>query len=127
MDILKIGVLGVAGVLLLLPLKQQRPEFAELISLSVCVCILVYIVIRLGTAMGMIVEITDRLGVQRSYIRIILKMVGITYVGEFAADICRESGHAAIAGQIEMFAKVSLFSLSIPVLQALIENIEVLL
>ena len=47
MDILKIGILGVAGVLLTIPLKNHKPEFGAILSLSVCICIFVYIVSKL--------------------------------------------------------------------------------
>ena len=53
----------------------------------------------------------------------ILKMIGITYVAEFSTDICRESGYQAIAGQIEIFAKLSILLISMPVLMGFIETL----
>ena len=54
--------------------------------------------------------------VDQTYITLILKMVGITYVAEFAMNICKDAGYAAVGNQIELFAKLSILVLSIPVL-----------
>ena len=51
-------------------------------------------------------------------------MTGITYVAEFAASLCRDAGHQAIASQIEIFAKLSLLAVSLPVVTALLDTIS---
>ena len=51
-------------------------------------------------------------------------MTGITYVSEFASSICKDLGYQSIASQIEMFARLLLFVISIPVVSALIETIS---
>ena len=40
MDILKIAMIGMAGVCLAIPLKSYKAEYGMLISLGTCVCIL---------------------------------------------------------------------------------------
>ena len=57
------------------------------------------------------------------YIGILIKMVGITYVAEFAVNICKDAGYAAIASQIEVFAKLSILVVSVPVLAAFLEMV----
>ena len=123
MDILKIGVLGVAGVLLIIPVRQYKPEYGVLMGIAVCVCIFVYTLTRLQSVLSTIAEMVAMTGVQKGYLRTIVKMLGITYISEFSSDICRESGHGSIATQIEMFAKISLFALSLPILCVLMETI----
>lgn len=123
MDILKIGVLGVAGVLLVIPIRQYKPEYGALMGLAVCICIFVYTLTRLQSVLDTIAEMVAMTGVEKGYIRTIIKMLGITYISEFSSDLCRESGHSSIATQIEMFAKISLFALSMPILCVLLETI----
>ena len=55
---------------------------------------------------------------------LLLKMVGITYVGQFSASICRDAGYASVAGQIELFARLSVLAISMPILTALLETIH---
>ena len=54
---------------------------------------------------------------------LILKMVGITYVAEFSMNVCKDAGYAAIANQIEVFAKISILAVSLPVFVAFLETI----
>lgn len=61
--------------------------------------------------------------VDQTYITLILKMVGITYVAEFAMNICKDAGYAAVGNQIELFAKLSILVLSIPVLTVFLETV----
>jgi stage III sporulation protein AD len=51
-------------------------------------------------------------------------MLGITYVADFSASVCREAGYGSVAGQIELFAKLSIVALSIPELWVLLRLIE---
>ena len=107
MDIVKIGIFGVAAAFLALPLGQWKKEYSILISI----------------AAGLLIFAA----VDSGYIRLVIKMVGITYVAEFAVNVCRDAGYAAIAGQIENFAKLSILGLSLPVLSAFLELIGSLL
>ena len=46
------------------------------------------------------------------------------YIAEFSSSICKESGYSAIAGQMELFAKLSIVALSIPELMYLMDVLE---
>lgn len=70
---------------------------------------------------------SDRTGkspLQAGYFKILLKIIGITYVAEFASDLCKDAGYATIAGQIQMFGKLTVLAAGIPVLTALLETIR---
>ena len=117
-------MIGVSGVLLAVLLKQQKNEYALYISLGVAVCILLLTVNRLEIVVEAIGRLSKYIQIDGSYVRLLLKMLGITYVAEFAAGICRDAGYGTVSTQIEMFAKFSIMALSMPVLLALIETIE---
>ena len=55
-----------------------------------------------------------------SYLKVLLKMAGITYLADFSASLCQDAGYSAIAGQIEFFGKIMLLAVSIPIIQNLI-------
>ena len=59
-----------------------------------------------------------------SYLNTLLKMLGITYVGQFSAGICKDAGYSSIAGQIELFARLAVLAVSMPVLLALLETVH---
>lgn len=56
--------------------------------------------------------------------KILFKMIGITYVADFAAGICKDAGYGAISSQIEFFGKISVLATGTPVLLALFETIR---
>ena len=62
-----------------------------------------------------------------TYLKILMKMMGVTYLADFTASLCKDAGYSAIAAQVEFFGKVSLLTLSLPVLTALLETIDAFL
>ena len=61
--------------------------------------------------------------VDTTYLNTLLKMIGITYIGQFGAGLCKDAGYSSIAGQIELFSKLSILALSMPVLLALLDTV----
>ena len=72
-------------------------------------------------------ELIEKLPIKSDYLGVILKMLGVTYVAEFASNICKDAGYQAIAGQIEMFAKLAIVALSVPGLQLFLQVLELYL
>ena len=124
MDIVKVAVIGVAGVILAIVLKSQKSEYAQIVSLVTAAVIFTYVTVKIRTVVDSVNGFLGYVNIEGKYIEILLKMTGITYVSEFAASMCRDAGHQAIASQIEIFAKLSLLAVSLPVVTALVETIE---
>ena len=123
MDIIKISVFGISAVLLALVLKSYRPEYSVFLSIAVCVCIFLFVGTKLELIIGYAEKMLEMIQIDHSYITMILKMVGITYIAEFASDICKDCGHQTIAGQIELFVKLSILVVGMPVLLAFMETV----
>ena len=123
MDILRIPMIGMTGVCLAIPLKSYKAEYGMLISLGTCVCIFIYLVTKLEIVVEYIGRIETVLNLDGGYIRLMLKMMGITYVAQFAAEICKDAGYGAVGSQIELFGKVSILFVSMPVLLALLQTV----
>lgn len=124
MEIVKIGVLGVAGVMLALQFKTNRPEFGIYIGAAICLLIFTFSLSGLEALLGRVKVLQNYLSGSGDYIGFLFKAVGITYVCEFCASICKDAGYGAVAGQIEIFGKLSVLLMGIPVLTAVIENIN---
>lgn len=124
MEVVKIVMIGITGVLLALFLKESKPEYSIYLSFAVGICILGYAVEKLSYLFESIKKIQEFLPVDEKYVLVLLKMTGATYIGQFSSSICKDAGHAAIAGQIELFVKLYLMVLSLPVLLALVETIH---
>ena len=69
-------------------------------------------------------EIRAFIQIGQPYLEALLKMIGITYVAEFAAGMCRDAGYGSLGSQIEIFGKLSILALSMPILLALFGTLE---
>lgn len=127
MGIIQIAMIGIGAVALALMVKQQKSEYALYLSLSAVVLILVFSMNRLQVVMETIRKIEQYTGIDVAMLKILVKLMDITYVAEFASGICKDAGFSAIGSQIEMFAKFSIMAVSVPVLLTLLETIEGLL
>lgn len=124
MDMVKIGVLGIAGVLTGLMVREMKPQFSTIISMAACVVIFFYAVSRLEALAELFQEMTGYVTIQDGYLEILLKIVGISYIADFASGICRDAGFSAVAGQIELFGKISVLTISTPVVLALLDTVS---
>ena len=106
---------------------QQKSEYALYLSLAAVILILIFSMNRLQVVMETIQKIEQYTGIDAAMLKILVKLMGITYVAEFASGICKDAGFSAIGSQIEMFAKFSIMAVSVPVLLTLLETIEGLL
>ena len=123
----QVAVLGVVAVLIAQVIPKGKEVYAWVVVLVASLMILGMGVSRLQDMTELLQKLRDNLGSSGVYIRILLKMLGITYVAELSSDLCRDAGRQAVAGQIEFYAKILLFGLSLPVLQGLLGAIEEML
>ncbi|MBR5127001.1 MAG: stage III sporulation protein AD [Roseburia sp.] len=123
MDVIKIGIIGVAGVLLATFLKKEKSEYSMLISMGVCILIFSFLIHKMQVVLAFVERLESMLSIDSSYIALILKMIGIAYVAGFAMDVCKDAGYGAIGSQIETFAKISILVVSLPVLLTFLEVI----
>lgn len=124
MDIIQIGVIGVVGALLAIQFKSGKNEYSIYISMAVSLLIFFFIFSEMKIFVELIREIGGYMNLHTSYIGTLLKMLGITYVSEFASAICRDAGYQSVSGQIEIFAKLFILGLSVPIILSLLEVIR---
>lgn len=123
MIVIKIALLGVLSVLLALQFKILRPEYASYIGVACGGLICVFIVEYLARVFQEFGQLQQYVAANREYLNILLKMIGITYICEFSAGICRDAGFQTIAGQIEVFGKVCILLFGLPIVLSLMKTI----
>ncbi len=124
MNMMKIGILGIIGALIGIQFKPHKQEYSLYIGFAVCIIIFSYGVQCLESVLKTIFEMKTLLGNSASYIGLLVKIIGITYISEFCSGICKEAGFSAVAGQIEIAGKLSVLLAGIPILLALIETMQ---
>lgn len=124
MTIIQIALIGVFGTLLALQFKSGKSEYGIYLSIAVSLIVFFYMSDKLSVIVDTIDTISGYINIDSTYIGTMLKMLGVTYLAEFASGICKDAGYQTIAGQIEIFAKLSILALSMPVLTALLQTIQ---
>lgn len=123
MNSIQIALLGVAGTLLALQFKSGKSEYGIYVSLAVSLFLFLCMLSRLEIFMRTVKKIADYIKLDAGQMSILLKMAGVTYVAEFASGICKDAGYQNIAVQIEIFTKLTILAIGMPVLLALLELI----
>ena len=124
MEIVKVAALGMTGMLLGLLLKETKPEYSVYLSRAAGILIFSYMAGKLEYLFDSVLKIQEYLPLDTKYLTTLLKMIGITYIGQFSSGLCRDAGYGTLAAQIEVFAKLYIMVLSMPVLLALMEAIH---
>ena len=122
MEIIRVGVLGVISVLFAVHLKHHKPEYSYLITFGICIAIFLISLRYMENLLDQIAHIKYLTENNGSYYKLLLKVIGITYICEFCGGICSDAGYKAIASQIEVFGKVTILLSGMPILLALLET-----
>ena len=123
MNMVQIGMIGVLGALLAIQFKGGKTEYGIYMSVAVSIVLFLCIVDRLEIFVRTIDEISRYISVDTGYLSTMLKMIGITYISEFSSSICKDTGYQTIAVQIEVFSKLTILAMGLPILLALLETI----
>ena len=125
MDIIKISMLGVCGVMLGFILKGTRPEYASFITMAIGILILGLAAGKVAYLFETLDRLRQRIPVDGSYLATLVKIIGITYIGQFSASICKDAGYSAVGTQVEMVGKLAILAVSAPVVLSLVESLKV--
>ena len=123
MEVIKIIGIALIGLIIIIILKQYKPEFSIYISLLVGVLILLLITDKLTGIINLLQSIANKASINSEFLSLLIKMTGIAFLSEFAVSICKDSGEGAIASKIEIGTKIIIISMSIPIISSLLEII----
>lgn len=123
MEIIKIMGIGIISLIVLIIIKQYRPEFSVFISIVAGIIIFSLVFERISGIINILRTLTNKIGVNSTYISILLKITGIAILTEFAVSLCKDAGETAIANKVDFGGKIIIISISIPIIVALLEII----
>lgn len=120
MEVIRIIGIGLVAAALSLLLKQQRPELAFALPILGAAAIFLVLAPYLQAILSMFTDIAGQVGIESRYLRMIIKMIGIAYLCQFSAELCKDAGEASIGGKIELAGKLLILSLSMPIIYKLL-------
>lgn len=118
-------MIGVAliSTMLCLVIKKDRPEIAMFIGILTGVVILVSVIFKLSFIIDSINSLAAKANIPDVYITLIIKLIGIAYLMEFAIQLCKDCGEGSIASKLEFGGKIIVMTMSFPILLSIIEMV----
>ena len=127
MEILKIAAVALTGLMLATLLKSVNKEISIYIILATVIIIFLAVIERLEEVFAFIQTIYDKVPYGKTFFPVILKVLAVSYITDFTAQLCRNAGESAVAYKVEMAGKVIIFCLAIPVLSAILKLVDTLI
>ena len=123
MPIFKICVISLAAVILSLQFKQVKSEYTVLIMIITTIITFYFCSEKLMNIISIIKKKKKKSMIDISYIELLLKITGISFICQISSDISRDSGMSTLASQIEMFGKVGIIVSGLPVFIKLVDTL----
>ncbi|MBR2786747.1 MAG: stage III sporulation AC/AD family protein [Clostridia bacterium] len=90
MDIIKIVGIGLVSLVIIIILKQYKPEFALYASLTASVLILMLVFNKLFDVINLLNKLANKSAINSTFILLLIKITGIAILTEFAVSICKD-------------------------------------
>ncbi|MBR3824619.1 MAG: stage III sporulation protein AD [Lachnospiraceae bacterium] len=123
-EVIKVSIFGIFGVLMAIQFKTVKPEYSTYISVVLAMIIFSIVIHQLRTILGGLAWLKELFEGTGGYLGILMKVIGITYLCEFSAGICKDAGYGAVSEQIEVLGKLSVMFAGLPILLAVVEQIQ---
>lgn len=123
MDIFKIILIALLATVMILIIKQTRPELAILVSVVTVTILFLFSIDKVGQVIELIRRLSDSAGLPYEFLNIILKIIGIAYITEFGANICKDVGESAIASKVQFAGKCIIIVLGISIIGNFVDTV----
>ncbi len=123
MDIFKLMGLSLVTTILCAVLRQYKKEYAIYVVIAAGTIFFVWIAKSAGEVFGFLNSLSEKVGIQGDYLKILFKITGISYVAEFTSSVCRDAGESAISVKVDLVARLIILMISLPVLERLLETV----
>ena len=123
MNVTQIVAFALVSTFIIVLLKHYKSEYAFLATIVAGSVILFFSFSKLEIIITLIENLINKIGIDKEFFEILLKITGIAYLIDFGANVCKDAGESAIASKVEFAGKLIIVTMSIPILTTLIETI----
>lgn len=123
MNIVKVCAFCFIAVILILIVKEHNKSIGMLISIVASVTVLIYVVMNVQPIFEILETLSSKSKVESKYLMLVLKVAGISYLVEFGKNVCLDSGENALGTKLELAGKVTIVTLTIPILSEILQLI----
>ena len=123
MDIIKIIGIGLISVIIIMVIKQYKPEFALYISLVAGILIIALVIGKISGIIDILKNLSTKTAINNEFLILLIKITGIAILTEYTVSICKDTGETSIANKVDFGGKVIIMSMSIPIISSLLETV----
>lgn len=124
MEIIKIIGIAITAVIIVIIIKQYKPEFAIYISIIASILILVLVLDKVSAIVTLLENLANKMtGTNQEFLEILIKITGIAFLTEFAVSICKDAGESAIGSKVDLGGKLIIVAMSIPIISSMLETL----
>lgn len=123
MDIFKILGIGIITSILVVVVKQIKPELSIFVGIAGGLIIVFMIVATLLDIVNVFSTIATKSGLSNNLFVCLLKIIGIGYLTEFASNVCIDSGSSGLADKMLLAGKIVILSMALPVVMTILDII----
>ncbi len=119
----KIVIIGLIGAFAAGSLRKINANISFAAAVITGVIIIGMLYLDVDGLVNVIKTVSTGYGISDNYIKLLLKVIGISYITQFAASAADECGEKFIARKIEFAGRIFIASLSLPILVNLLNMI----
>ncbi len=123
MEIMKFAAFGIVATVLVVIIKQQKPEVAMQLAMAAGALIFLGLISQIYTVMRSIEEMAHEANLNVIFLGTMMRIIGIAYITEFGAQICKDAGQGAIASKVEFAGKILMILLALPIISMILETL----
>ncbi len=124
MEIIKIIGIAFSAVIIIIIMKQYKPEFTLYISLIASALILFLLLNKISGIVTLLTNLANKMnGTSQEFLKILIKITGIAFLTEFAVSICKDSGESSISSKVDLGGKIIIITMSIPIISSMLETV----
>lgn len=117
---IKIVAIVFCALLFNIILKDYAKEFCVFINIVSAGIVFLMIFNDLKSIIKQVDTLTQSVGVITPYIKIMLKILGISMLAGLLSDLCRDNGENTLANQTELSAKIIILVTALPLFSTII-------
>ncbi len=115
--------LGLLATVLLVVIREERSELGVILRVGVGAALLLLILPDVGQVVAAIVHVSELARIPARFLTLLLKVVGISYLTVFVAQLARDAGEAGTGLRVELAGKIAILMLAIPLIASIAQTV----
>lgn len=121
--LMRVVGLGLLATVLLVVIREERSELGVILRVGVGAALLLLILPDVGQVVAAIVHVSELARIPARFLTLLLKVVGISYLTVFVAQLARDAGEAGTGLRVELAGKIAILMLAIPLIASIAQTV----